>query len=407
MTLEQVRAPHGDSDISVDHHSDFFRENNYALYNDLIAQCPVAHSDQQGGMWFITGYEPVFEATKDDDLFRSSPGISVPPPVSKSIPIDTDPPETRAYRKVLMSFFSPDAANRMEPMVLDITTRLIDDFIESGHADLAQDLTTPVPAQAMLTLLGFDVTEWRTWITWIHGMVHERTAQPELAAEYGGQVFAKIIEAKEERLTNGLGTDMISELLRAKVDGRPLTNDEFLSYALLLLLAGLDTTAGFTGNALNRLVEQPHLRQQLIDHPELLPQATEEFLRHDTPTQALARTCSRDAVFHGRQMHEGDKVLLMWAAANRDPAEFENPLDIDFTRHPNRHMAFGVGQHRCLGSNMARMMFRVMITQVLTRLPEYAIAGPVTRFADAAEVYGVNSLPVTFPAGRRIGSERL
>lgn len=404
MTVDQTRPAGAGSDISVDHHSDFFREHNYALYDELIAKCPVAHSDQQGGVWFITGYEPVFEATLDDDLFRSAPGISVPPPVSKSIPIDTDPPETRAYRKVLLNFFSPDAANRLEPMVLDITTRLIDAFIERGNADLATELTTPVPAQAMLTLLGLDPSEWPTWITWIHGMVHERTAQPELAAEYGQQVFARIVAAKQERITGGVRGDMLSHLLQAEVDGRPLTDDEYLSYALLLLLAGLDTTAGFTGNALYRLVEQPQLRAQLLAQPELLRQATEEFLRHDTPTQALARTVSRDASFHGRQLHAGDKVLLMWAAANRDPAEFDNPLTIDFTRHPNRHLAFGVGQHRCLGSNMARMMFRVMVTQVLRRLPDYRLDGPVTRFADAAEVYGVNSMPVSFTPGPRIGS---
>jgi cytochrome P450 len=155
-----------------------------------------------------------------------------------------------------------------------------------------------------------------------------------------------------------------------------------------------------------RLIERPDLRQRLIEDRSLLPDATEEFLRHDTPTLGLARTITRDQEFCGRQLPQGEHALLMWAAANRDPAVFENPDEIDFARVNKRHMSFGVGAHRCLGSNIARQMFQVMIDEVLTRLPDYQLAGEPQRFADAGEVFAVCGLPISFTPGPRVGKPR-
>jgi len=173
-------------------------------------------------------------------------------------------------------------------------------------------------------------------------------------------------------------------------------------YTVMMMLGGMDTTSGLTGNVLLRMINQPELCQILVEQPELLQPATDEFLRHATPTLGLARTVSRDVEFHGQQLKAGDRAILMWAAANRDPAVFDEPDRIDLRRkNSQKHMAFGVGQHRCLGSHLARMMFQEMIAEILERLPDFEANGPAVMFEDAGEVYAPRSLPIKFTPGTR------
>jgi cytochrome P450 len=217
-------------------------------------------------------------------------------------------------------------------------------------------------------------------------------------------IYSSIMAAMEDRRTNGFGDDLISIILQAEVEGAPLTDEQVIGYVFLLMLGGMDTTSGLTGNALVRLHEDPALRQQLIDDPALLDTATEEFLRHDTPTQGLYRIVKRDCEFHGQQLSAGDRVTLMFASGNRDPKVFDEPEEIDLTRSPNRHLAFSLGPHRCLGSNFARVMFQEMISEVLERIPDFAIDGEVVRFEDAGDVYAVRHLPIRFTPGPRHAS---
>jgi cytochrome P450 len=169
-----------------------------------------------------------------------------------------------------------------------------------------------------------------------------------------------------------------------------------------MMLGGMDSTSGFTGNVLLRLCQDPELRQQFIDDPGLIKKGTDELLRLYTPTLGLARTVARDAEFHGQPLCQGDRAILMWAAANRDPAVFEDPDKLDLSReNAKKQMAFGVGIHRCLGSHYAKMMFQVMVTQILERMPDFELAGDYERFEDAGEVYAVRKLPVKFTPGRR------
>jgi cytochrome P450 len=173
---------------------------------------------------------------------------------------------------------------------------------------------------------------------------------------------------------------------------------------MLLLLGGMDTTAGFTGNVLAVLDKRPDLQQQIIDDPSSLSRATEELLRRESPAPSY-RTVTRDAVFHGQQLRKGDRVLMMFGAAGLDPAVFNAPDEIHFERTSNRHMAFGVGPHRCLGSHHARVMFGVMISEILKRIPDYKVAGDIVRFKDAGNVWAVRSLPIHFTPGRKSGDK--
>jgi cytochrome P450 len=229
-------------------------------------------------------------------------------------------------------------------------------------------------------MLGFDESRWREWVEWIHGTVHELATNPEKSAASAGEIYANITTEMAKRRTEGYGDDLLSVLMQGEVNGTPLDDMQILGYAFLMLLGGMDTTSGLTGNALVRLEEQPELRERLIREPSVLPKATEEFLRHDTPTQGLPRIVTKDCEFKGQHFSAGERVLLMFAAANRDPKVFEDPDLIDFDRVANRHLAFGVGPHRCMGSNHARVMFQVMMSEILTRLPDSTTPARSTRF---------------------------
>ncbi|WP_322754189.1 cytochrome P450 [Frankia sp. Cas3] len=392
-------------EVDIDHHSAYFREHNYEIYQDLLARCPVAHSNTWGGFWFISDYQAVFDAVQDTDLFSSTPEKGVPTAGNPDpmIPIDIDPPQLEQYRRILLPRFSPGAAKNAEPLIRTMSTELIDTFIEAGEADIVGQLTTPLPARLILKLLGMDESRWPEWVDWTHSVVHDRSSEPAKAMAAVTSIYGGLVAEIVRRRTDGLGDDLFSDIMRGTVDGEPLPDGDVIGCALLMLLGGMDTTSGLTGNVLVRLDEDRALRQRLADSPELLVGATEEFLRHDTPTQGLARIVTRDATFHGRELHAGDRVLLMYAAANRDPAVFDHPDDIDLDRSETRHLAFGAGKHRCLGSNYARVMFRVMMDEILRRLPDYRISGEVVRFADAGDVYAVRTLPIAFTPGPRVG----
>jgi cytochrome P450 len=400
-----VESSNDDLATQLDQHSDFFRENVYDIYQELRTKCPMVHSEKWGGFWAFLDYQDVYDAEQVAEIFSSGQGKEVPgvPGSIPFIPIDYDPPLVQDYRKLALSFFSPGAAKALEPTFRRLATELIDEFIESGEADIIGQLTTPLPARWILQMLGFDENRWPEWVEWIHGVVHELATNPEKSAAAAVEIYTNITAEIAKRRSEGYGDDLLSTLMQGQINGEPLDDGQILGYAFLMLLGGMDTTSGLTGNALVRLEEQPELRKRLIREPEVLPKATEEFLRHDTPTQGLPRIVTKDCEFKGQKFAAGERVLLMFAAANRDPKVFENPNRIDFDRVGNRHLAFGAGPHRCMGSNHARVMFQVMMSEILTRMPDYTISGEVERFADAGSVYAVRRLPIRFTPGPQVG----
>lgn len=391
--------------FDLDHHSPDFRENPYGTFREMRESgCPVAFSEQYGGFWALVDYQSVFDAARDDALFNSYPSVGVPEsgmpfPI---LPIESDPPQTKELREVTLRQFSPGAAERLRPVAAQMATELIDEFIERGQCDIVAELTTPLPARLILRLLGWDETRYREWVDWVHTTVHDRAQEPEKAATAGMEMFAEIAKHMQDKRERGLGEDLFSDILRGTLDGKPLDDTQIAMYGFLMMLGGMDTTSGLTGNVLLRLCEEPRLREQMLADPALITTGTDEFLRLCTPSLGLARTVSRDTTFHGQEMHTGDRAILMWGAANRDPAVFADADTLDLCR-PNarKQMAFGVGMHRCMGSHFARMMFQVMLTAVLERLPDFQLSEQYERFEDAGEVYAVRKLPITFTAGAR------
>ena len=401
--LQADSPPH--SRIDLDHHSPEFREDPYGTFRSMRESgCPVAYSTHHDGFWALTDYASVFDAARDDDLFKSYPSVGVPAsgmpfPI---LPIESDPPQTKELRDATLARFSPGSAERLRQLATEIADELVDEFIESGKCDIVADLTTPLPARLILRLLEWDESRYREWASWVHTVVHDRAHDPDGAGAAGMELFAEINKQMVERRERGLGEDLFSDILRGTLDGAPLDDVQITMYGFLMMLGGMDTTSGLTGNVLLRLCDDRELRKLLLDDPGLIVKGTDEFLRVDTPTLGLARTVSRDCEFHGQALSAGDRAILMWAAANRDPVLFADPDEVELDRgNARKQMSFGVGIHRCLGSHFARMMFQVMVSKVLERLPDFELAGQYERFADAGEVYAVRKLPITFTPGNR------
>ncbi|SDG51324.1 Cytochrome P450 [Lentzea fradiae] len=399
MTKPETRQVAPDRpEVDFDHHSADFRERNHEIMDDLRSRCPVAHTEAHGGFWVLTDYQSVTSALRDDELFSSRPSVGIPPsPIPMPIlPAETDPPLTGELRAITARHFSRAAVQAAEPAIREMTGDLIDRFAGRGECDIVTELATPLPARVILSMLDFDQDRWAEWVECVHAVLHDRTTEPEKAAEAAGKIFTTITEEMTRRTENGLGDDLLSAIMRGTVEGRPLEAIEVIMYAFVMFLAGMDTTSGLLGNALVELDRRPDLRRRLIEDRSLLATATEEFLRRDTPSQGLARTVTRDTTFFGQRLNEGDSVLMMFAAANRDPAVFDRPDEIDLDRPHYRHLAFGIGAHHCLGANLARTMFRVVLDEILTRLPDFRVTGPGERFADAGEIHALRSLPVAF-----------
>jgi cytochrome P450 len=396
-----------------DHNSLEHSADVVGSYRELRTKHPVAWSEANGGYWILSGYEAVFEAARDDDVFssaRSSEGgegltVVIPKtPMHLHIPIELDPPEFRKYRKLVNAITAPAALGRVNKMIEFYSTWFVDQVIERGECDFTEIIG--VPSIVTIDWLGLPLEDWSRYAS-----AHQATlARPRESAEFIHAVTVDLpYLAEQMRQTISARRaepkdDIISELLAQEIDGRPITEDEVFSMVDLLIAGGTATTANLVSQSLVWLYRNPDVRQRLIDKPELMERAVEEFLRYFAPSQALARTIIKDVEFQGCTMKAGDRALLAWASANRDEAGgFEQPDEVDIERWPNRHTSFGIGVHRCAGSHLGRAMGRRLLTEVLTRMPDYVIdLDAAVPYAAQGANSGYTKVPATFTPGPRV-----
>lgn len=395
--------------IEFDHYSDEFAREPWAVFDDLRARCPVAWSETHGGFWVLSKYEHVKEVALDDEAFSSAQSVTVPrkpPGMRLSIPIEVDPPLFFEYRRLLNPWFSPAAAERMEPVVRSYVARLIDAFIEAGRCDLVREFTTPLPAMATLTLLGLPPEEWAFYAVPLHNQTFLRLDHKE--QQELKKVYAELHETVLREIAARRSSprdDLITFLTRAEVGGRPMSDDEILDIVMLILHGGFDTTGSAIGNAMLYLDANHEARERLRRDPKLLPLAVEEFLRYQAPQPGLARVATKDCVVGGRAVEKGERLLLLWASANRDEEVFDRADDVVLDRFPNRHVTFGIGAHRCLGAPLASLEIRIALEQLLARVPDFRIERDgIVRAETVGIVYGHFSIPMTFRPGPRLGS---
>ncbi|MCW2870626.1 cytochrome P450, partial [Actinacidiphila oryziradicis] len=397
-----------------DHHSADCTADPIAYYESYRERCPVGRTPAHGGYVYTTRYADVARIARDDSTFSSSraaaggdgTAIVIPRgPGLEQFPIELDPPEATGYRELINPLLSPAAVDRLRPMIARHTARIVDDFIEQGSADFVRDLTNPLPAAVTLDWLGFPEEDWAR----LAGPIHDIFAAPANSerARRGAQGLAymdqRIREIIRLRRTEP-AEDAVSALAAARrADGTPFDENELVSVIGLLIAGGVDTTTSLTGSVLVHLSRHPEQRRQLIESPDLLDTATEEFLRAFAPSQSMARTVTKDTEVGGCPVRSGERVLIPWVAANHDPAVFPQPAEIRLERDATRHLSFGIGTHRCVGAHLARAMFREMITQVLTRLPDFRVAEEgLVAYPTRGNQSGWDAIPAVFPPGTRL-----
>jgi hypothetical protein len=391
-------APVTDWVHDFDHTDPRWTENPFPIWEELRAESPVVHTGRFLGCYMPTTYEAVKQIAYDTEHFSSRRVVVRdvrPEPPFPSPPITADPPEHKPAKQLLLPPFTPDAMRKLEPRVRAICNELIDEFIGDGKCDAAARYTRHIPVRAIAHMLGIPETDGDLFIKWIHEILEVGIKDNDILMRAIGEMnayFAGHVELRKKQPTD----DLISTLMSARgKDGQPLSDGHILGSLRLLLIAGIDTTWSAIGSSLWHLAKTPADRARLIAEPALLPTAIEEFLRAYSPV-TMAREVMKETVISGCPVKPGNMVLLSFPAANRDPAVFPDADKVVIDRQENRHAAFGLGIHRCVGSNLARMEMTVAIEEWLKRIPDFRLdpAGEVTW--SEGTVRGPRQLPMLF-----------
>src|SRR5215831_19589785 len=379
-----------------DHTDPNWTENPFPIWEELRAASPVVHTERFLGCYLPTTYEAVRAIANDTEHFSSRRVVVRdvrPETTAQAPPITSDPPAHKPAKQLLLPPFTPDAMKKLEPRVRAICNELIDEFIADGKCDAAARYTKHIPVRAIAHMLGIDEKDGDLFIKWIHeilevGIKDDSTlmrAVQEMTAFFAGH-----LEQRKKNPTD----DLVTTLMNAKgPDGQPLEDGHVLGSLRLLLIAGIDTTWSAIGASLWHLARTPQDRRRLVADPALLPTAMEELLRAYAPV-TMARLVKQDMSWRGVDMKADDWILLSFPAANRDPTQFDRAAEVVIDREVNRHAAFGLGIHRCVGSHLARMELRVALEAWLARIPEFTLDDPAAVRWSAGQIRGPRTLPL-------------
>jgi cytochrome P450 len=391
-----------------DHADPAWVADPYPIWDDLRQRCPVAHSDRYGGTWLPVSHELVSEVAYDTEHFTSRsvvvserrPGPDdLPAPIGLSPPITSDPPFHKIARAMLLPAFAPKPMAALEPFTRELCRELLAATAGQASFDAAADYAQHIPVRVIVRFLGFPQQDAPLFRRFIHEVMEDvdrpgderETMFTELDAYMDAQIEDHIAHPRD---------DLTSFLIGAEIGGSKLPVEHIRGTMILLMIAGIDTTWSAIGASLWHLAQHPEDRRRLAADPGLMDTAVEELLRAYAPV-TMARLVARDFDFHGHQLKEGDWLLLPFPAANRDPGVFENPGVVQLDRAQNRHAAFGLGRHRCLGSNLARMELRVALREWLDRYPDFELSDPSAVTWSGGQVRGPRKLPVTIRGGGR------
>jgi cytochrome P450 len=392
------RAPVRDWSTDFDHLDARWIEDPYPIWDELRQTCPIARTDRFKGAYFPSRYEDVKAIAYDTEHFSSRRIIvrETRPPLIPAPPITSDPPEHRGAKQVLLPAFTPEAIRGHEARTREICRERIAGFAGKGGCDAAVHYAQEIPVRVIAHMLGVPEQEGDRYRKWIHEILELGIIDIETALRASDEMiayFAEQIAARRERPRN----DLIDYLINVQVDGRPLADEHINGTLRLLLIAGIDTTWSAIGSCLWHLAGHPQDRRRLASEPGLMSSAVEEFLRAYAPV-TMAREVVKETRVGGCTFTPGHMVLLSFPAANRDPAMFPDPERVVLERTENRHAAFGLGIHRCVGSNLARMEIRVALEEWLARIPEFRLDPQARVTWSRGTVRGPRRLPVLFGA---------
>jgi len=419
--MSATSAPPGAPVVDFyDHNSPAYVIDRFDWFARIMEEHgPVVWSSLYGGHWIVIGAAELGEALQDWETFSSNhvtapdgtnpevggiryEGMFMPSRGISAPMIEQDPPDWTVPRKALTPLFTPRAVELWRQRIQTLVDACIDRRIESGSIDFAHDLANIVPAIFSLELAGVSPHRFEATARLYHVAAHLASDDPlwaELAplAAADHELIAETLEMRKRERRG----DVISTLLDARDKGEPFSDDDIIGLANFVIAAGIDTTGSLLASTFILLTERPDIRERLITEPALIPQSFDEFMRLFTPTQGLCRTVTRDTVLGGQQLRRGDRAMLCFAASCRDPREYENPGEFRLDRKPKPNFAFGGGNHRCLGSQFARLEFEITLSTVLQRMPDFAVdLGAVQPFDNVGVVTGYRQVLAKFtPAG--------
>jgi len=381
------RPPVADWATDFDHTHPDYAASAPQIWDELRETCPVAHTERFGGAWLPTRHEDVAAIAKDTDHFTSQGVIvndwrpEVPRPMGYAPPITSDPPFHAIARKFLLEFFSPKAIDGWEPNARETCRDLIAEIRAKGldEVDAATEYAQHIPVRVIADMLALPREDGDRFRVFIHRILEE---PGQNSIESWEDTLDYYLDTKVKERRENLGDDLISYLCTGDIDGMPLLDEHVRGTIALLIIAGIDTTWSGIGSSIWHMAQNPVDRARWIQDPEIRPFALEEFLRFYAPV-TMARLVAEDVDIGGCPMKEGDWTLLSFPAANRDPDAFENADKFIIDRQRNRHTAFGLGIHRCVGSNLARMEMRVALEEWMDAFPDFELSDPAGPSLDA------------------------
>ncbi|MBN2624155.1 MAG: cytochrome P450 [Acidimicrobiales bacterium] len=382
-----------------DHTSEVWAADPYPIIAELRERCPVAHTERYGGAWLPTRHEDVAAIAYDTDRFSSRSIIVTnyrPPkemaPVGGAPPISSDPPFHHGARRLLLPAFSPQAVARLEPGARAYCDELIDALEGRDVVDAAAEYAQHIPVRVIADMLGFPRQDADVFRGFVHDVLEGVNKPPEERLETMQGLFDYLRAQIEDHVAHPRD-DLTTYLIDVQMDGEKLEPAHVGGTMALLLLAGIDTTWSAIGSSLWHLARTPADRERLVAEPGLLPTAMEELLRAYAPV-TMARLVKEDMDWNGCPMKADDWILLSFPAANRDPELFDDADRVVIDREINRHSAFGLGIHRCLGSHLARLELRVALEAWLSRFPVFSLADPDAVTWSPGQVRGPRRLPL-------------
>ncbi|HVJ52434.1 MAG TPA: cytochrome P450 [Aliidongia sp.] len=388
------RPPVTDWATDFDHLAPRWVEDPFSIWNELRQTCPVAHTDRFDGVYLLTRYDDIRAVAYDPERF-SSRQVAVREgkvPFIEAPPVTSDPPEHRAHRKLLLPAFTPMEIGKLEPRTRGVCRERLEMLAGRREIDGAVDYAQEIPVRVIASMLGLPEADgdlYRRWILngskGITDPAFARAQQDEMKAYFTDVVV---------RRRAAPGDDLVSFLIEAEIDGKPLSDEHIVGTLLLLLIAGIATTWSMIGICLWHLANHAEDRRRLATEPDLIPTAVEEFLRAYAPA-TLARKIVKDTEIGGCPVKGGQMVMMPFGAANRDPAMFAEPDRVIIDRAENRHVAFGLGIHRCLGSNLARMEINVALEEWLKAFPNFSQPPGARTVWSEGVVRGPRRLPLT------------
>ena len=402
-----IYGPVADWATDLDHADPAYNPRAPEIWAELRERgCPVVHSDRYGGMWAPLTHELVSEVAYDTENFTSRAVVVSTvkrdelalPPVGAAPPITSDPPFHHLARRLLLPPFAPKKIEPWEPEIRKLCRQRLDDMgdIVDGETvvDAALQYAQHIPVNVIARMLGFPIEDDDLFREFVHDTLENVNHSPEERIAGFDRLDAYIdVQIEAHQADEVPRDDLTTYLMNVELEGQKLSIEHVRGSIVLLLLAGIDTTWSAIGSSLWHLAGHAADRRRLADEPELMPVAIEEFLRAYAPV-TMARLVAKDHDFHGCPMKADDWVLLPFPAANRDPAEFPDADEVLVDRLENRHAAFGLGIHRCLGSNLARLEVRVAVEEFIARFPDFELADPDAVRWSVGQIRGPRELPV-------------